>query len=159
MVSFSEARETSSLFDGYEGCIEQVQQVFRANDVDFGSPFDFLTLAAALENDSRLRNDLVVLLQSFMEEKKNISLHTVLNILAVASGGPDLAISDGDTSQLISDGSQPVNTLVDFLLLLVVAPRLVPKFPTTILIVSHPRLVRSRIRSPAQSPVPRQVRS
>jgi TonB family protein len=106
MVYFSDARETSNLFGGY---IEQVQQALAANRVHFGSPTDFLTFTETLETDSRLRNDLAVLARSFMSGENNVSLRTVLSIIAIASGGPDLATSNGDMSQ-------PVSVLVDFLI-------------------------------------------
>ena len=95
-----------SLFGGY---IDEVQHVFRDNNLDFGSPFDFRIFAKSLKKDPVLREDLAVLTRSIMERENNISLRTVLNILAIASGGPDLDTSD-------SDMSQPVNLLSDFLL-------------------------------------------
>ncbi len=106
MVYFSNAQETSNLFGGY---IEQVQQALAANHVHFGSPSDFPAFTETLETDSRLRNDLAYLARSFMAGEKHVSLRTVLSIIAIASGGPDLAASDGDMSQ-------PVSVLVDFLI-------------------------------------------
>jgi TonB family protein len=106
MTFFSDARETSSLFADY---IEEVQQLLRAHHVAFGTPYDFLTFVQTLEDDSRLRNDLAVLLRSFMEGENKVSLPNVLSIVAIASGGPDLTISE-------SDRSQPVNVLVDLLM-------------------------------------------
>jgi TonB family protein len=106
MVYFSNAQETSNLFGGY---IEQVQQALAAHHVPFGSPADFPAFAETLETDSRLRSDLAVLARSFVTGDENVSLRTLLSILSVASGGPDLAASDGDMSQ-------PVSVLVDFLI-------------------------------------------
>jgi TonB family protein len=123
MTSLSHARETSSLFVGYDGYVIQVQHILRANHLPFGTPFDFLILAQTLENNSQLRNDLAVLLQSFMEGEKNISHRTALGIIAVASGGPDFTISSdgispqaGGMSQPAGNGNQPVNILVDLLM-------------------------------------------
>ena len=106
MVYFSNAQETSNLFGGY---IEQVQQALAAHHVHFGSPPDFPAFAETLETDSRLRNDLAVLARSFVAGDENVSLRTVLSILSIASGGPDLAASEEDMSQ-------PVSVLVDFLI-------------------------------------------
>ncbi len=106
MVYFSNAQETSNLFGGY---IEQVQQALAAHHVHFGSPPDFPAFAETLETDSRLRNDLAVLARSFVAGDENVSLRTVLSILSIASGGPDLATSEEDMSQ-------PVSVLVDFLI-------------------------------------------
>ncbi len=106
MVYFSNAPETSNLFGSY---IEQVQQVLAANHVQFGSPADFPAFTETLETDSQLRNDLASLARSFMGGEEHVSLRTVLSIIAIASGGPDVADSD-------SDMSQPVSVLVDFLI-------------------------------------------
>jgi TonB family protein len=123
MTSLSHARETSSPFDGYDGYVIQVQHVLHANQVPFGTPFDFLILAQTLENNSQLRNDLAVLLQSFMDGEKKISHRTALGIIAVASGGPDFTTSsDGispqanGVSQPAGNGNQPVNVLIDLLM-------------------------------------------
>jgi TonB family protein len=105
MSFFFDVQATSSLFAGY---IEEVQQVLRANHVGFGTPSDFLTFAQTLEDDTQLRSDLAVLVHPLMEGEKKISLRTVLSIIAIAVGGPDLVTSD-------CDKSQPVNVLVDFL--------------------------------------------
>jgi TonB family protein len=123
MASLSRAREASSLFDGYDGYVIQVQHVLRVNQVPFGIPFDFLILAQTLENNSQLRNDLAVLLQSFMDGEKKISHRTALGIIAVASGGPNFTTSsDGispqanGVSQPAGNGNQPVNVLIDLLM-------------------------------------------
>ena len=123
MASFSHAQGTSSLFDHYDGYVEQVQHVLRVNHVPFGTPFDFLILAQILEHNSQLRNDLAVLLQSFMEGEKRIHHRTALGIIAVASGGPDFTTTSNDMnlqadgmSQSAGDGNQPINVLVDLLM-------------------------------------------
>ena len=123
MTPFSDPRGTSSLFDSYDGYIEQVRHLLRANHVPFGTPFDFLILAQTLEHNSQLRSDLAVLLQSFMEGEKKISHRTALGIIAVASGGPGFTTSSNGVSlpanginQPAGNGSQPVNVLVDLLM-------------------------------------------
>lgn len=123
MTPFSDPWGTSSLFDSYDGYIEQVRHLLRANHVPFGTPFDFLILAQTLEHNSQLRSDLAVLLQSFMEGEKKISHRTALGIIAVASGGPGFTTSSNGVSlpanginQPEGSGSQPVNVLVDLLM-------------------------------------------
>jgi TonB family protein len=123
MTLLSDARGTPSLFDSYDGYIEQIQQVLRANHVPFGTPFDFLILAQTLENNSQLRNDLAVLLQSFMDGKDKITHRIALGIIAVASGGPDFTTSSdgispqaGGMGQPAANGNQQINVLVDLLM-------------------------------------------
>ena len=123
MTLLSDARGTSSLFDSYDNYIEQIHQVLRANHVPFGTPFDFLILAQTLENNSQLRNDLAVLLQSFMDGEDKITHRTALGIIAVASGGPDFTTSsDGigpqasGIGQPSGNGNQQINVLVDLLM-------------------------------------------
>src|ERR1700723_1365047 len=99
MTFFFDVQETSSLFAGN---IEEVQQVLRANHVDFGTPFDFLTFAQTLQDDSQLRSDLAVRVRPLMDGEKKISLRTVLSIIAIAIGGPDLVTSDWDKSQSVN---------------------------------------------------------
>lgn len=106
MALLSDVREISFRF-GPD--IQEVQHLLRANHVDFGTPFDLPTVAQALESDPKLREDLTDLARSIMKREKNISLRTVLNIIAVASGGPQIATSEEDITQ-------PINTLDDFLI-------------------------------------------
>ena len=123
MTTLSDARGASSLVDSYDGYIEQVQHVLHVHHVPFGTPFDFLILAQTLEHNSQLRNDLTVLLQSFMEGERKITHRTALGIIAVASGGADFTTSshgispqaDG-MSQPAGNGNQEVNVLVDLLM-------------------------------------------
>jgi TonB family protein len=116
MTPFSDPPGTSSLLDSYDGYIEQVRHLLRANHVPFGTPFDFLILAQTLEHNAQLRSDLAVLLQSFMEGEKKISHRTALGIIAVASGGPGFTTSSNGVSLPAGGGSQPVNVLVDLLM-------------------------------------------
>lgn len=122
MTPLSGARKTSSFVDSYDGYIEQVQHVLRVNHVPFGTPFDFLILAQTLEHNSQLRNDLAMLLQSFMEGEKKITHRTALGIIAVASGGSNFTTSTNGnfeatgSSQSAGNATQPVNVLVDLLM-------------------------------------------
>jgi TonB family protein len=106
MTFFSDTQETVSVFGGY---IEEFQHVLRENQVNFGTPSDFLPFARSLNRETPLREDLAVLVQSVMEREKNISLRKILSIIVIASGGPDLTSSGNDISQ-------PVNLLSDFLI-------------------------------------------
>ncbi len=106
MTFFSDVRETSSLFNDN---IEEVRSFFRANQIDFGTPFDLPIFTKILKNDLRLRVDLAVLARSIMERQNNLSLRKILTIIAIASGGPDIADSDIDLSQ-------STNLLADFLI-------------------------------------------
>jgi len=107
MTYFLDSQETISLFDAY---IEEFQRVFRAKGIEFGSSDDFFSFARTLNHHIELREDLVVLVKSILEkENGNVSLRTILTILAVASGGTDVAVTDRDLSR-------PVNLVIDFLI-------------------------------------------
>jgi TonB family protein len=106
MALLSDAREIRLHFGPH---IEQVQQILRANQVDFGTPFDLPAVAQALETNPKLREDLTDLARSIIKREKNISLRTVLNIIAIASGGPQIATSEEDISE-------PMNTIGDFMI-------------------------------------------
>jgi TonB family protein len=106
MVFMSEAREIRSHFGSD---IEQVQRILRANHVDFGTPYDLPAFAQALESNSQLREELTDLAQALTKREKNVSLPTVLNIIAIAAGGPQIAASEEDISQ-------PLSRLDDFLI-------------------------------------------
>jgi TonB family protein len=106
MTFFSDSQETISRFGGY---IDELQDFFRSSGVAFGVPDNFFTFARRLQKDTQLRADLSVLAKSFMERECQVSLRTVLTILAVASGGSDVATSDREIST-------PVNLIIDFLI-------------------------------------------
>ncbi|NYF52584.1 energy transducer TonB [Tunturiibacter gelidoferens] len=106
MTFFSDSQETISRFGEY---IDELQDFFRSSGVAFGVPDNFFTFARRLQKDTQLRADLSVLAKTFMERESQVSLRTVLTILAVASGGPDVATSDREISL-------PVNLIIDFLI-------------------------------------------
>src|SRR5580704_10594781 len=96
MALLSDTREIRLHFGPH---IEQVQQILRANQVDFETPFDLPAVAQALETNPKLRVDLTDLARSIIKREKNISLRTVLNINAIASGGPQIATTEKDISE------------------------------------------------------------
>jgi TonB family protein len=106
MPYFSDSQEALSRFGDY---IEEFQSVFRSNDVDYGTPDDFFALARSLNYDAQLRANLSAQAKSVMARENKVPLRTILTIIAVASGGPEVANSDRDMSK-------PVNLLIDFLI-------------------------------------------
>jgi TonB family protein len=106
MTYFSDSQETVSRFGDY---IDEFQNVFRSNDVDYGTSDDFFAFARSLNYDAQLRASLSAVVKSIMAREDKIPLRTILSIIAVASGGPDVANSDRDMSR-------PVNLLIDFLI-------------------------------------------
>jgi TonB family protein len=106
MTYFSDPQETVSRFGDY---IDEFQNVFRSNDVDYGMSDDFFAFARSLNYDAQLRASLSAVVKSIMAREDKIPLRTILSIIAVASGGPDVANSDRDMSR-------PVNLLIDFLI-------------------------------------------
>ena len=106
MPYFSDSQEALSRFGDY---IEEFQSVFRSNDVDYGSPDDFFAFARSLNYDAQLRADLSAQAKSVMARENKVPLRTIVTIIALASGGPEVANSDRDMSK-------PVNLLIDFLI-------------------------------------------
>jgi TonB family protein len=106
MMFFSDSQEIVSRFGD---SIEEFRRVFRANDVDFGTPDDFFAFSRTLKHDTQLRGGLSALAKSIMAKENEASLRTILTIIAVASGGPEVANSGRDMSR-------PVNLLIDFLI-------------------------------------------
>jgi TonB family protein len=106
MTYFSDSQETISRFGDY---IDEFQSVFRSNDVDYGTSDDFFAFARSLNYDAQLRDSLSALVKSIMAREDKVPLRTILTIIAVASGGPEVAISERDMSR-------PVNLLIDFLI-------------------------------------------
>jgi TonB family protein len=106
MAFFSDSQETISRFGG---SIDELQDFFRTSAVPYGEPDDFFAFARKLRKDTRLRANLSVLAKSIMERENEISLRIFLTILAIASGGPDIATSEREISS-------PVNLIIDFLI-------------------------------------------
>jgi TonB family protein len=88
MDFFSDTQETASRFGDY---IDDLHDVFRCNGIDFGSPEDFFAFARTVKYHSELRGDVLRVVKSVMESEMNISFRTILTVIAVASGGPDVA--------------------------------------------------------------------
>jgi len=95
MDFFSDTQETVSRFADY---VEDLQDVFRCHDVDFGSPEDFFAFARTVRYHSDLRGDVLRVVKSVMDNEANISFRTILTVIAVASGGADVATSDRQMS-------------------------------------------------------------
>ncbi|NYF89390.1 energy transducer TonB [Tunturiibacter empetritectus] len=106
MAFFSDSQETISHFGG---SINELQDFFRISTVPYGEPDDFFAFARKLRKDIQLRTNLSVLAKSIMERESEISLRIFLTILAIASGGPDIATSEREISS-------PVNLIIDFLI-------------------------------------------
>jgi TonB family protein len=95
MDFFSDTQETASRFGDY---IDDLHDVFRCNGIDFGSPEDFFAFARTVKYHSELRGDMLRVVKSVMESETNISFRTILTVIAVASGGPDVATSRREMS-------------------------------------------------------------
>ena len=99
MNFFSDPHEIALRFGDF---IDDLHDVFRCHDVDFGSPDDFFTFARRLKYHSELRVDVLRVVKSVMDSEANISFRTILTVIAVASGGPDVAASDREMSVPVS---------------------------------------------------------
>src|SRR5216683_4204513 len=95
MIFFSDPQETASRFGDY---IHDLHDVFRCHGVDFGSPEEFFAFARTVKYHSELRGDVLRVVKSVMESETNISFRTILTIIAVASGGPDVGTFDREMS-------------------------------------------------------------
>ena len=95
MDFFSDTQEAASRFADY---IEDLRDVFRCNGVDFGSAEDFFAFARTLRYHSDLRGDVLRVVKSVMDGETNVSFRTILTIIAVASGGAEVATSGREMS-------------------------------------------------------------
>ncbi len=95
MIFFSDPQEIASRFGDY---IDDFHDVFRCHGVDFGSPEEFFAFARTVKYHSELRRDVMRVVKSVMEGETDISFRTILTIIAVASGGPDVATFDREMS-------------------------------------------------------------
>jgi TonB family protein len=91
MNFFSDTQEIASRF---ADSIADLHDVFRCNGVDFGAPEDFFAFARTLKYHSELRGDVLRVVKTVMEGGTNVSFRTILTVIAVASGGPDVAASE-----------------------------------------------------------------
>jgi TonB family protein len=105
MNFFSDPQEAVSRFGDY---IEDFHDIFRCNGIDFGSPEDFLAFARTVKYHSDLRGDVMRVVKSLMDSEMNISFRTILTVIAVASGGAEVASSDREMSM-------PVKLIVESL--------------------------------------------
>jgi TonB family protein len=99
MNFFSDPHETALRFGEF---IDDLHDVFRCHDVDFGSPEDFLSFARRLKYHSELRVDVLRVVKLVMDSDANVSFRTILTVIAVASGGPDVAASDREMGVPVS---------------------------------------------------------
>ena len=106
MNPFSDTQEIASRFGD---SIEDLHDVFRGNGVDFGLPEDFFAFARTMKYHSELRDDVARVAKFLMQNETGVSLRTIVTIIAVASGGPEVATSDREMTS-------PVNLVIDSLI-------------------------------------------
>ncbi|HEY6414141.1 MAG TPA: energy transducer TonB [Edaphobacter sp.] len=91
----------------YGDYVEEFQSILAASSIKFGSPDNFSAFARRLQSDALLSADLDRMVRSIIQrESGNISLRTILNIIAVASGGHTITEPHRDFSnpmQLVID--------------------------------------------------------
>jgi TonB family protein len=119
MNYFSDTQETVSRFGD---SIDDLHDVFRCNDVDFGSPEDFFAFARTLKYHSDLRGDVLRVVKAVMESETDVSFRTILTVIAVASGGPEIATSEREMSI-------PVKLLIESLIGVGVCSQLTAEHP------------------------------
>jgi TonB family protein len=95
MNFFLDPHGTALRFADY---IEALRDIFRYYRLDFGSPQDFVAFAQTVKHQSELRSDVIRVVKALRESEPNISFRIVLTVIAVASGGPDVAMSDQNIS-------------------------------------------------------------
>jgi TonB family protein len=95
MNYFSDTQETASCFGDF---IDDLHDVFRCHDVDFGSAEDFFAFARTLKYHSDLRGDVLRVVKAVMESETDVSFRTILTVIAIASGGPEIATSEREMS-------------------------------------------------------------
>jgi TonB family protein len=106
MIPFSDTREIVSRFGD---SIEDLHEVFRCNGVDFGLPEDFFAFARTMKHHSELRDDVARVAKSLMQNETSVSLRIIVTIIAVASGGAEVATSDREMTS-------PINLVIDSLI-------------------------------------------
>lgn len=106
MSFFADVRETSEQYGKY---ITEFQELFRANDVSFGTPEDFFRLAPRLARDDGFREAFTALAKSVQQrEESRLTVPRMLTIVAMAMGGKEIE-NVGDA------GAVPVSLMVVFL--------------------------------------------
>lgn len=106
MPFFADAQDTAERYGKY---ITEFQDLFRTNDVSFGSPEDFFRLAPRLARDETFREGFTSLTKSVAtREEGRLTLTRMLTIVAIAMGSQDVARA-GD------EAAVPVSLVVVFL--------------------------------------------
>ena len=95
MNYFSDTQQAAARFGDF---IDDLHDVFRCHDVDFGSAEDFFAFARTLKYHSDLRGDVLRVVKAMMESETDVSFRTILTVIAVASGGPEIATSEREMS-------------------------------------------------------------
>ncbi len=91
----------------YSDYVEEFQAILAASSIKFGSPDNFSAFARRLQSDALLSADLDRMVRSIIQrESGNISLRTILNIIAIASGGHTIA-------EPTRDFSKPMQLVID----------------------------------------------
>ena len=88
MDFFSDPQATATRFDDV---IDDLHDVFRCHGIDFGSPEDFFAFGRTMKYHSELRSDVMRVVKFVMDSETNVSFRTLLTVLAVASGGTEVA--------------------------------------------------------------------
>jgi len=106
MPFFADAQDTAKHYGNY---ITEFQDLFRANDVGFGSPEDFFRLAPRLARDESFREGFTALTKSVAKrEDGRLTLTRMLTIVALAMGGKGI-------EEVGDSGAVPVSLMVVFL--------------------------------------------
>lgn len=104
MTFLANPHEVSFRFGDY---IDEFQAILATNNIKHGAPDNFSTFARRLQSDELLSADLDRMVRSIIQrESGNVSLRTILTIIAIASGGDTIAEPDRDLSkpmQLVID--------------------------------------------------------
>ncbi len=104
MTFLANPHEVSFRFGDY---IDEFQAILAANDIKCGSPDNFSAFARRLQSDEVLSADLDRMVRSvILRETGNVSLRTILTIIAIASGGDTIAEPNRDLTkpmQLVID--------------------------------------------------------
>lgn len=99
MDFFSDTQATASSFGDV---IDDLHDVFRCHGVDYGSPDDFLAFARTMKYHSELCSDVMRVVKFVMDSETNVTFRILLTIIAVASGGPEVATAGRDMKVPVS---------------------------------------------------------
>jgi TonB family protein len=139
MNLLSDTEGIASRFGDY---IEDLRDVFRCNGVDFGSPEDFFAFARTMKYHSDLCRDVARVAKAVTEKEANVSLQTIVTIIAVASGGAEIATSDREMSV-------PINLVAESLIRDGICSPLQADDPgspgSTLMMMNHPEQISSRV--------------